>query len=194
MGLFHSPDKNVVSCCLFVRMKCRLPEGGCCCLPLISHRLRPRFALVATESMRRTELSRTAIDRHLYRIMRTGACCSSRTSWPVGYGMLSGRRPRSSLARSFRDLRPSLWPFARKHDKVRPLMIACMCPRGFECPGVPYLAAISAFSQQLAYTCMPGHEPLPLFWGFSHAGSEVRGERNECCFEPRPRARGYASL
>src|SRR5262249_771559 len=170
------------------------PEGGCCCLPLISHRLRPRFALVATESMRRTELSRTAIDRHLYRIMRTGPCCSSRTSWPVGYGMLSGRRPRSSLARSLRSLPPSLCPCAGNHENARPPVIACLCPWGFESPGFLYPAAISAFPQQLAYTSMPGHEPLPLFWGFSHASSEVRGERNECCFEPRPRARGYASL
>jgi len=134
-----------------------------------------RSSCYRIDAAHRTVANRHYINRHLYRIMRTGPCCSSRTSWPVGYGMLSGRRPPSSLARSFRDLRPSLWPFARKHDKVRPLMIACMCPRGFECPGVPYLAEISAFSQQLAYTCMPGHEPLPPILGIQPCGQRGEG-------------------
>ena len=126
-----------------------------------------RSSCYRIDAAHRTVANRHYINRHLYRIMRTGPCCSSRTSWPVGYGMLSGRRPPSSLARSFRDLRPSLWPFARKHDKARLLMIACMCHRGFECPGVPYLAAISAFSQQLAYTCMPGARTASPYFGDS---------------------------
>ena len=53
---------------------------------------------------------------------------------------------------------------------------------------------IRIFATVGVYMHAGGTNRFPLFWGFSHAGSEVRSEPNECRFEPSPRARGYASL
>src|SRR5262249_39159999 len=40
------------------------------------------------------------------------------------------------------------------------------------------------------YMHAKGTDRSPLFWAFSHGGSEVRGERDGSRFEPSPRTRG----
>jgi hypothetical protein len=78
---------------------------------------------------------------------------------------------------------------------IRPTDDCVHVPRGFECPGVPYHGGdIRIFATVGVYMHAEGTNRFPLFWGFSHAGGEVRSEPNECRFEPSPRARGYASL
>src|SRR5262249_37480173 len=66
-------------------------------------------------------------------------------------------------------------------------------PQGTNAHGIALFAAISAFSQQLTYTCK-GHEPLPFFCHSAMGASEARGERDESRLEPSPRTHGYVAL
>jgi len=56
----------------------------------------------------------------------------------------------------------------------QPMMRGSFRPQGTNADGIARFAAISAFSQQLTYTCR-GHEPLPLLLSFSHGGQRGEG-------------------
>ena len=56
----------------------------------------------------------------------------------------------------------------------QPMMRGSCRPQGTNAHGIALFAAISAFSQQLTYTCK-GHEPLPLLLSFGHGGQRGEG-------------------